>query len=204
MNIKTWIKYEVPYIPPRCRKARYEEREEFVEVKLREASKDKLVLAYEDTSYNGKGKIYRFAGRLWAKVKMPNLPDDELKRMRVKKPLDWIIYHNSHYSTYFACRFHDEDTSRDAMLGKAKRDMARFILIDGELYERTCRPEYWILTFGCGRGDGTGLFVEYPARRDCGRRFPATKGAEAVAKAKEIAKGRGDEYRHFKPYIICH
>ena len=25
MEIKTWIKYEEPYLPPRCRKMRYKE-----------------------------------------------------------------------------------------------------------------------------------------------------------------------------------
>ena len=206
MKIKTWIKYEVPYVPPRCRKTRYEEREEHVDINLREVSKDKLVLAYEDTSYEGKGKIYRYAGKLWAKVKMPNLPKDELRRMRVKTPLDWLVYHNSHYSTYFACKYYNTDTSRDGVLGMAKADMAKMILVDGELYERTAKPEYFILTFGCGNGDGTGLFVEYPARRDCGWHFPATKGAEAVAKAKEIAIGRRDFKcaEGFKPYIICY
>lgn len=39
MNIKTWLQYEVPFIPPRCRKTRYEEREEFVDIVLREAHK---------------------------------------------------------------------------------------------------------------------------------------------------------------------
>lgn len=206
MKIKTWIKYEVPYVPPRCRKTRYEEREEFVDITLREVSKDKLVLAYEDTSYDGKGKIYRYAGKLWAKAKMPNLPKDELRRMRVKTPLDWLVYYNSHYSNYFACKYYNTDTSRDGVLGMAKADMANMILVDGELYERTAKPEYFILTFGCGNGDGTGLFVEYPARRDCGWRFPATKGAEAVAKAKEIAIGRRDFKcaEGFKPYVICY
>ena len=36
MNIKTWIKYEESYLPPRCRKLRYRECEDHIDVKLRE------------------------------------------------------------------------------------------------------------------------------------------------------------------------
>lgn len=202
MKITTWLRYEVPYTPPRCRKPRFEEREEFAELTLRETSADKLTLAYEDRSYGGKGKIYRYAGKLWAKAKMPNLPREDLERYGVKSPLDWLVYSNRHYTTYFAGLFCDKDTSRETVLARAKSDMAKLILVDGVLYERTAKPEYHIQVFGLP-GDGTGLFVAYPARRDCGWHFPAAKGAEAVAKAREIAKRHGDR-EHFEEYIVCY
>ena len=202
MKITTWLKYEVPDMPPRCRKPRYEEREEFAEISLRETSADKLTLAYEDRSYDGKGKIYRYAGKLWAKAKMPNLPKEDLERYGVKTPLDWLVYSNRHYTTYLSGLFCDKDTSRETVLSRAKSDMSKMLLVDGVLYERTSKPEYFILTFGLP-GDGTGLFVKYPARRDCGWHFPATKGSEAVAKAREIAKKHGDN-EHFEEYIICY
>ncbi len=193
MKIKTWIKYEVPYLPPRCRKMRYEEREEHVDITLREASMKDLVLAYEDQSYKGKGKIYRYKGKLYAKAPMPNLHDDDLKRMHIKTPLDWLVNHNGTYSTYFASRWVDKDTTRESVLKRAKSDMAKLLLVDGELYERTTKPEYFILTFGLGNNHGgTGMFVAYPARRDCGWHFPAEKGEEAVAMANKIAAERGD------------
>lgn len=193
MKITTWLKYEVPYVPPRCRKTRYEEREEYVQINLRETSADKLTLAYEDLSYDGKGKIYRYAGKLWAKAKMPNLHKDDLERYGVKAPLDWLVYSNRHYSTYFANRFWDKDLSRATVLKRAKADMAKMLLVDGVLYEQTTKPEYHIMVFGWGGcGGGTALFVSYPARRDCGWRFTAEHGAEAVAKANEVAERRGD------------
>lgn len=202
MKITTWLRYEVPYVPPRCRKVRYEEREEYVEINLCEVSADMLTLAYEDLSYDGKGKIYRYAGKLWANAKMPNLPKEDLERYGVKTPLDWLVYSNRHYSTYFANRFWDKDSSREAVMARAKSDMAKLILVDGVLFERTAKPEYHIQVFGLP-GDGTGLFVSYPARRDCGWHFPATNGAEAVAKAREIAKRHGDR-EHFEEYIVCY
>ena len=36
MKIRTWIKYEESYLPPRCRKLRYKECEEHVDINLRE------------------------------------------------------------------------------------------------------------------------------------------------------------------------
>lgn len=207
MEIKTWIKYEVPYLPPRCRKMRYNECEEYVNVLLKEVPFSKLVLAYEDKSYGGKGKIYRLGRNLYAKTKMPNLPKEDLRRYGVKTPLEWRLYVNEKMSLYFSCRYFDgENATREAMIAKAKADISKYILVDGVLYEQTCKPEYHILTFGCGNGDGTGLFVSYPARRDCGWHFPATRGEDAVAKAKKIAIGRRDfnSVRNFKKYITVY
>lgn len=206
MKISTWIKFEVPYLPPRCRKMRYRDGEEFVDITLREASKKDMVLAYEDKSYEGKGKIYRYKGKLWAKAKLTHLAKEERFGGKIKTALDWLVYCNEHYSNYFYYA-HDKDRSRAGMVKKAKKVMAKYLLVDGVLYEKlNSKPEYFILTFGCGNGDGTGLFVDYPARRDCGWRFPADKGAEAVAKAKEIAIGRRDfdSAKTFKPYIVCY
>lgn len=39
MKIKTWIKYEESYLPPRCRKLRYRECEDF-EAKLGKINDD--------------------------------------------------------------------------------------------------------------------------------------------------------------------
>jgi hypothetical protein len=72
MKIKTWIKYEESYLPPRCRKLRYRECEEYVDINLVETSMENMQLAFEDNSYSGKGKIYFHKGKLWSKAKMPN------------------------------------------------------------------------------------------------------------------------------------
>ena len=204
MKISTWIKYEDPYLPPRCRKPRYEEIEEFVDITLREAHKKDMVLAYEDKSFEGKGKIYLYKGRMWAKAKLSSLAKQPEYKGKIKTALDWLTYWNRIGSAYFYHEF-EEDKSRAAMVKKAKKNMRKYLLVDGVLYEKTVKPEYFILTFGVS-GDGTGLFVRYPARRDCGYHFPADKGAEAVAKAKEIALRRRDFAcaKTFKPYIVCY
>ena len=69
MKIKTWIKYEESYLPPRCRKLRYRECEDYVDVKIKEVNNNDLQLAFEDNSYEGKGKIYFYKGKLYSKVK---------------------------------------------------------------------------------------------------------------------------------------
>lgn len=66
MKIKTWIKYYEGYLPPRCRKLRYRECEDYVDITLAEATLTDMSLAFEDNSYEGKGKIYYYDGRLWA------------------------------------------------------------------------------------------------------------------------------------------
>lgn len=70
MKIKTWIKYEESYLPPRCRKMRYRECEDFINVTLKEVEPTELQLAFEDNSYSGKGKIYFYRGKLWYKQEM--------------------------------------------------------------------------------------------------------------------------------------
>lgn len=207
MEVKTWIKYEMPYLPPRCRKTRYKECEEYVGLTLREARFADFVLAYEDGSFEGKGKIYRYGGSLWFKAKMPNLPKEDLERYGVKTPLSWLLWTHANSSTYFSTRYGNGDNAtRAAMVEKAEDDIAKYILVDGVLYEKTSEPEYYIMTFGCGNGDGTGLFVSYPARRDCGWHFPAKEGDRAVAKAKEIAIARRDfaSAKTFKKYITVY
>ena len=72
MKIRTWIKYEESYVPPRCRKLRYKECEEYVQINLPETTMDSLQLAFEDTSFFGAGKIYLYRGKLWAQAKLRN------------------------------------------------------------------------------------------------------------------------------------
>lgn len=201
MKIKTWIKYEESYIPPRCRKLRYRECEEYVDINLKEVDPADFRLAFEDTSYSGKGKIYFYKGKLWAKRKAPNFSTIEDLRERgykIESALDFLIYAAEHYSTYFFFswdRERGEDTSREAVIRRARANMRRVILVDGELYEQTAEPRYDITTFGLGHNHGgTGLFVTYHYNPNISkdRYFSALQGDEAVAYANLVAARRGD------------
>ena len=73
MKIRTWIKYEESYLPPRCRKLRYKRCEDYINANLTETSMDNVKLAFEDNSYSGKGKIYYFKNKLWIRVEKSHL-----------------------------------------------------------------------------------------------------------------------------------
>ena len=62
MKIRTWIKYETEYIPPRCRKPRYRAEEAFVNATLKEVALTDVKLAFEDNSFEGNGKIFAYKG----------------------------------------------------------------------------------------------------------------------------------------------
>lgn len=215
MKIKTWIKYEESYIPPRCRKLRYRECEEYVDINLKEVDPAEFRLAFEDTSFSGKGKIYFYKGKLWAKRKMPNINIIEDSRERgyeIKSALDFLIYAREHCSTYFFFswdRERGEDTSRDAVIKRARADMRCVILVDGELYEQTAEPRYVVNTFGLGHNHGgTGMFVEYHynpnIRND--NYFSALDGDAAVEYANKVAARRGDtnDVGKFEKMIVVH
>lgn len=210
MKIKTWIKYEESYLPPRCRKLRYRECEEHVDIYLKEVSADKLQLAFEDNSFQGKGKIFFYNGKLWCKEARDRFCAEE---HGTKSALEDLIWNNDHCSTYFRFSWDREergrDTSRAGVLKAARRDMRGYILVDGELYGVTSEPRYVINTFGlgCNHG-GTGMFVRYyyhpNIRKD--NYFSALDGKEAVAYANKIAAGRGDtkDVGKFKEMIVVH
>lgn len=217
MKIKTWIKYEESYLPPKCRKLRYRECEDFVDVELKEVNSNDLQLAFEDNSYEGKGKIYFYKGKLYAKTKFrkDNWHKDieEREGITIETALDSLMWCNEHCSTYFRFAFdreyYAEDTSRKSVIKEAKDDMKKYILVDGELYTQSAEPRYVINTFGLGHNHGgTGMFCEYHynpnIRKD--NYFSALQGDKAVAYANKIATNRGDtkDIGKFKPFIICH
>lgn len=209
MKIKTWIKYEESYLPPRCRKLRYRECEEYVNVNLREANSSELKLAFEDNSYEGKGKIYLFGNKLWNKAKIRNICAGE-ECENYHTPLEAMQWWNEHGSYYFPRLWRDgEHPDRQRMLLAARKDMRNYLLVDGELYVRTSEPRYCINTFGLGHNHGgTGMFCDYSynpnIRND--NYFSAIDGEKAVAYANAIAERRGDtnDVGKFEPFIIVH
>lgn len=209
MKIKTWIKYEESYLPPRCRKLRYRECEEFIYVNLKEVESSELKLAFEDNSYEGVGKIYFYKGKLWCKVKQNYCIAEEHD---TKSALEDMIWCREHCSTYFFHSWDRErgmDTSREAVVKKARAGMKGYILVNGELYGTTREPRYCITTFGLGHNHGsTGMFCDYHYNPNIRKEnyFSALEGEQAVAYANKIAAWRGDtnDVGKFKPFIICH
>lgn len=204
MKIKTWIKYEESYLPPRCRKLRYTEKEDYVNINLKEVDKSALKLAFEDNSFEGKGKIYLYKKKLWFKAERNTAVAKEYGTKSALEDLMWI---NEHCSTYFYFAWDREsygvDTSRKAVIDHARKDMNKYILVDQELYERTTEPAYKITTFGLGHNHGgTGLFCTYSENTN----FSALDGEKAVLYANAVARKRGDtkDIGKFRPFIVCH
>ena len=202
MKINTWIKYEESYLPERCRKLRYRECEDYIDVELKEVATDELRLAFEDNSYNGRGKIYSYNNSLWYKEKMPNenIVEDLAERgFQIQSALDYLIYCNKHCSAYFRFSWDrevkGEDTSRDGVINAAQTDMNCYILVDGELYVVSSEPRYVVNTFGLGHNHGgTSMFVEYGYNPNIRKEnyFSALDSEKAIAYANKVAVGRGD------------
>lgn len=211
MKIKTWIKYEESYLPtPRCRKLRYRECEEYIYVNLNEVSRDELKLAFEDNSYEGKGKIYFYNGKLWNRVK---LNSNIAQEYGFKDALEDLVWSHEHCSTYFRSEYdrvyYGKDTSKAAVVKAANDDMECYMLVNGELYKQTTEPRYEIITFGLGHNHGgTGMFCSYGYNSNIGKEnyFSALQGEQAVAFANRIAESRGDTNNigKFEPFIVCH
>ena len=200
MKIRTWIKYEESYLPPRCRKLRYRECEDHVYVDLKEVPEEELQLAFEDNSYQGKGKIYFYKGKLWCAAKPPKSIMDDLNERgkNIETALDYLVYCQDNCSAFFRFawdRKMGKDTSRESVIKSAKDRMKTYILVDGVLFEQTAEPRYVVNTFGLGHNHGgTGMFVDYyynpNIRND--NYFSALDGEKAVAYANAVAAGRGD------------
>lgn len=210
MNIKTWFKYEEAYLPPRCRKNRYRECEEYIDIPLAEVTMDDLKLAFEDNSYGGREKIYYCAANdsLWTKARMRDICSGGEKEHGYNTPLEALIWWRKHGSQFFVFDYdrvhYGIDTSRAGVINKAKKDMGRYLVVDGELYIKTSVPYYVIMTFGLGRNHGgTGLFVDYGFHQ---MDYDALHGKKAVANAIRIAERRGDteSVPRFKEMIVVH
>lgn len=209
MKIKTLIQYDEGYLPtPRHRIMRYNRIEEFIYDNLAETTMENLKLAFEDNSYEGKGKIYLFRKKLWRKANVRDICGGN--EDKYKSPLDAFIYWRAVSSVFFPREWRDgEHPDKKRMLKAVRNETKKFLLVDGELYTQTNEPRYVVMTFGLGHNHGgTALMVtnHYNPNicKDC--YFSALQGDEAVAYANKTAKARGDtDYvGKFEKQIVVH
>lgn len=209
MKVKTLIKYEEGYIPPRCRKVRYKECEEYIYSTVREVAPADMQLAFEDNSYSGKGKIYFYKGKLWSKVKPRELMCNPQEH-NIKTPIGELIWCREHSSVFFPRSWRDgEHPDRKRMMSAVRKANNQYIIIDNELFKETAEPRYVVNTFGLGHNHGgTGLFVEYHYNPNISKNnyFSALEGDMAVTYANNIAAGRGDtkDVGKFEKMIVVH
>lgn len=214
MKIHAKIVYEESYVPPRCKNPRYKECNGIFNTSIREATKQEISLAFEDNSYQGKGKIYEYKGTLYAKVNDEYFLNDMKERGMVEintplKALKYRLENNGVSLTSFDREYSNAKTDKQAAKNLVRKSLKRFLIIDGELYEVTNEPRYCIVTFGLGHNHGgTGLFCNYNYNPNISKQnyFPADKGKEALAYFKKVALRRGDtkSINLYNEFIIVH
>lgn len=189
-HIEFEINYLRPYIPPRCRKARYEEKKEKVKIGIRMISSDEAPVAFRLSDYSNvrdrKTEIRFFKGKLYKQMRRFDkfCCEGEERYMEVQP---------QELTRVPACLcFNDE---RSVCMKKLNEYAKEHLIIDGVAWERCGEPRYCIITFGLGHNHGgTGLFVEhfYNSNIRNDNYFSALDGKSAVEYANSVAAGRGD------------
>ena len=214
MKVQAKITYEEAYIPPRCRKVRYKECDDVFNTSIKEANLSEASLAFEDNSFQGKGKIYEHKGKLYAKVDDSYFLSDMKERGMTEidtplKALKYRLEENGARLTSYDRKYEGKNTSKEAVKRQVRKSLERYLIIDGELYEKVNEPRYCVVTFGLGHNHGgTGLFCEYHYNPNIPKQnyFPANKGKEALEYFKSVALGRGDteSVGAYDDFIVCH
>lgn len=218
MEIKTTIKHYVPYIPPRCRKPRYNEVTEIVTHNLREVSLDKVELAFT-INFAEKYNVYLYNNKLYVPVKFrPNMWSNE----GLTNALEELVWVHLNCSSYFAKEinwtpnFNYEDKSqyetREQIIKRIKKDLGKHLVIDGGLYERCYFPYYRVCTFGLGGNHGgTALMPDFAKKIKSALKddwsFSPYEFEKANKKAIMVATNRRDTEdvkRGFLQSITCH
>lgn len=180
MEIKTWIKYMEEYYPPRCRKPRFEEKEAFVNITLKEINRSDVRLAYkvnDNVYYEYNNQLYNLATAR------------DISNFDIDDPIENLKYCNEHCSTYFG--FEPYNTLTEMKI-KAHKDMKSYILINGVLYKRCGVPMYELCVFGMGNNHGgTSLMISEKSIPN-EYTFSASERIKAIDEAISTALKRGD------------
>lgn len=209
MKIETTIMYDRPYLPPGCRKYRYEEDvKETIVSNIREVSMSDLQLAMKAEGFHYYGALrvvplYAYKGKLYREAEIcPSLMDGQMNA------LQWLVYSHKKCSIYYAKNKRydlpakklgapENQESRSGILKRLRRDLSKLLIVDGVLYEQSAVPMYRLVTFGWG-GCGTSLHLvsyRYPQKAVVAMRgsyWSALDFEAAIAKANEVAANRGD------------
>jgi hypothetical protein len=191
MKIETTIKYYEGYIPPRCRKTRYNEVTEIVSRTIKETSFDNLKLAFIDLTRNLEHYLYN--GKIYKKVEFnSNIAFDDT----ITNAIDDLKAWRKKGSTYFASEY---ETKKD-ILRRLNKEMKSYLIVDNVLYVEEPRiPIINIMTFGLGHNHGgTGIFIDYTTRPKSLKKtrpnyyFFINEWEKAKERAIEVALKRGD------------
>lgn len=188
-HIEFEINYLRPYIPPRCRKARYEEKKEKVKIGIRMISSDEAPVAFRLSDYHHVSEhtteIRFFKGKLYMQMRLYNTRGcNKEERLNPVTPED----------LYLPPYWREQD-DRQTCVENCRKFAREHLVIDGNVWKQCGEPRYEIITFGLGHNHGgTGLFVEhfYNSNIRNDNYFSALDGKSAVEYANSVAAGRGD------------
>lgn len=203
MKIETTIKFYEGYIPPKCRKMRYNEVFKSVWVNIQETTFDSLKLVYIDLWNNW--EVYLYNGKFYKRTFFNfNLAYNNT----ITNALDDLIMWRKKGSPYYAKRkdfvndfsdYANYETKKN-IVKRLKQEMSQYLIVDGVLYEMVVgKPYYTIMTFGLGNNHGgTALFISYSTapkrmiKESKGWAFGINDKEKAIASAIKIAMRRGD------------
>lgn len=191
--------------PPRCRKARPQERESDIIVNIREISSESAPVAFLVREFDREPrKVRHYNGKLWRQVqdRQPQYKEtnerDESRSFwlnQAAEQCDWEWLLRPNYGRYNHVGKYWDYGTLAANKSKVAKTSTKYIIVDGEAYERTGEPYYSVACFGLGNNHGgTGFFVDWADYRDRKAVWGWTaadkkNAAESVAK---IALNRGD------------
>ena len=215
IKVEFTINYYESYIPPRCRKPRYNEVTESVFANLREVAMTDVKLAF-GIDWADKFNIYFYKGKLYKEYKLHSGIIGSYGNISA---LDWYVNYSKIYSSYYAkakdwnsydCLDYSTYETKEDIIKRIKKDLSKLLVIDGVLYESCGYPFYDICTFGFGGNHGgTGMCVSYtyfPKKLDKGWTFSPYKVEDAIARVNEVATNRGDtnDVGRFTQSIFCY
>ena len=196
MKVNMTIAYKEQYLPtPRCRKLRERTVEEDVEVTVQETAKAEAPVVFVVHDYE----------RYWGYT------DVEVRRFKgilYKRPynFDYVCISDAAEADFATpddmqrclkrrCTCYPHPNSKAEAVRGADAETKRYLIIDGELWERCGEPMYVYHTFGLGHNHGgTSLSIAWFYNDNIGndRYFNALQKAEAEAAAVRTAEARGD------------
>lgn len=202
--MKTTIKvtYTEMVTPPRCRKARPQNGKTEITVNIRELSDQQAPIAFVVSEYDREPrKVRQYKGKLYRQVQdmqpqyLKTNKRDESRPFWLNRTADTFSVHpytcgryNADFKEYVYPTLAEQKAT-------ARKYAENHIIVDGEVYERTGEPYYYVTCFGlgCNHG-GTGFFVGWADYRE--RKavwgWMAEDKAKAINGAVEIALNRGD------------
>ena len=184
MIIKAKFEYKESYLPPRCRKLRYRDREVEIDIEIPETIKENAPLAFRhwDSTVPENTKEYR-------------LYQDQLYTRVARNPSEWETdrYLVSRLNRPWVLHYTEEDGTQ-ALMDQA----SLYLLIDQEVWVRSGEPCYTVHTFGLGYNHGgTALMIGNLSPDSTDLQTTAYYSAldydRAVKKAIETATERGDD-----------